>query len=99
MIAFLQRCIANGSGGLAMDLFDLLQEWDLRNLRERLDRLQSSQAGLTGRELKEMAQESIELKLRLGLLIRLLIAKGVISAQEYADAIARARETPPAGQV
>jgi hypothetical protein len=33
----------------------------------------------------------VELKLRLGLLVRLLIAKGVFTAQEYADLVAEAR--------
>jgi hypothetical protein len=43
------------------------------------------------RKVKELAEENLELKLRLGLLVRLLITKGVISAQEFATLIAEAR--------
>ena len=43
------------------------------------------------RKVKELAEENVELKLRLGLLVRLLISKGVISAEEYASLIAGAR--------
>jgi hypothetical protein len=37
-----------------------------------------------------LAAENLELKLRLGLLVRLLISKGVFTAQEYAALIAEA---------
>jgi hypothetical protein len=45
-------------------------------------------------KIKELAQENMELKLRLGLLVRLLISKGVISAEEYAGLIAQSRPRP-----
>ena len=79
-----------------MDLFDFLwnldQEHQLAELRGRLDqvRLEHDLAG-GDRKMTELAAENVELKLRLGLLVRLLIAKGVITAQEYAGLIAEAR--------
>ena len=79
-----------------MDLFDFLwnvsQERQLEELRGRLDqvRLEHDLAG-GDRKMKELADENLELKLRLGLLVRLLISKGVITAQEYAALIAESR--------
>jgi hypothetical protein len=79
-----------------MDLFDFLwnlsQERQLGELRGRLDRLRLEHdlAGGDLRRMKELAEENLELKLRLGLLVRLLIAKGVFTAQEYAAMIAEA---------
>ena len=79
-----------------MDLFDFLwnvsQERQLEELRGRLDqvRLEHDLAG-GDRKMKELADENLELKLRLGLLVRLLISKGVITAQEYAALIAETR--------
>jgi transposase len=48
---------------------------------------------LTGgdRKLKELVEENLELKRRLGLLVRLQISKGVITAQEYAALITDAQ--------
>ena len=83
-----------------MDLFDFLwnvsQERQLDELRGNFDRarLDIDLAGGTGK-LKELAQENLELKLRLGLLVRLLISKGLITAQEYAALIADATRWPP----
>jgi hypothetical protein len=79
-----------------MDLFDFLwnvsQERQLEELRGRLDqvRLEHDLAG-GDRKMKELADENLELKLRLGLLVRLLISEGVITAQEYAALIAESR--------
>jgi len=68
------------------------QERQLEELRGRLDqvRLEHDLAG-GDRKMKELADENLELKLRLGLLVRLLISKGVITAQEYAALIAESR--------
>jgi hypothetical protein len=80
-----------------MDLFDLIwnvsQERQIDELRGRLDRvrLEHDLADWDLRRAKELAEENLELKLRLGLLVRLLISKGVITAQEYASLIAEAR--------
>jgi hypothetical protein len=81
-----------------MDLLDFLwnlsQEHQIEELRGRLDRvrLEHDLAGGNLRKVKEVAEDNLELKVRLGLLVRLLISKGVITAQEYAALIA---ETHP----
>jgi hypothetical protein len=79
-----------------MDLFDFLwnvnQEHQLEALRGRLDQLRLEHDLADGdRKVRELAEENLELKLRLGLLVRLLITKGVITSQEYAALIAEAR--------
>jgi hypothetical protein len=80
-----------------MDLFDFLwnldQEHQLKDLRGQLDRvrLEHDLATASPHNPKALAEENVELKLRLGLLVRLLISKGIISAQEYAALIAEAR--------
>ena len=80
-----------------MDIFDLLwnvsQERQLDELRGRLDRAQLEQDLSVGnpQKLKELTEENLQLKLRLGLLVRLLISKGLITAQEYAALIADVR--------
>ena len=80
-----------------MDIFDLFwnaeQQRELQSLRGQLDRLRLDQ-DLTGSGplgVRGLAQENLELKVRLGLLVRLLIAKGVITAQEYATLLADAQ--------
>jgi hypothetical protein len=76
-----------------MSVFDSLwnvsQERQLDELRRRLEEVRSD-PGLAGSPdtLLELVNENAELKLRLALLVRLLIAKGVMTAQEYAELIA-----------
>lgn len=83
-----------------MDVFDLVwlaaQEKEIGEVREQVERarLERDLAGWDLRKVKELAEENVELKLRLGLLVRLLISKGVISAEEYAALIAGARPRP-----
>jgi hypothetical protein len=83
-----------------MDLLDFLwnvdQEHQLKELRQHLDRrrLEHDLAGNSLGKMKELGEENLELKLRLGLLVRLLIAKGLITAQEYAELIAEAHRKP-----
>ena len=82
-----------------MDVLDFLwnvsQERQLEELRGRLDRARLEYDLVGGpRKLTELAEENLELKLRLALLVRLLIAKGVISAQEYATLIAETHPGP-----
>jgi hypothetical protein len=74
-------------------LWFLDQERQLEELRGSLDRvrLEHDLARWDLGKMKDLAQENLELKLRLGLLVRLLITKGVITAQEYAAMIAEAR--------
>ena len=80
-----------------MDVFDFLwnvsQERQLEDLRVGVDRerLRRDLATLEAGNVKQLAEENLELKLRLSLLLRLLISKGVITAQEYAAMIAEAR--------
>jgi hypothetical protein len=79
-----------------MDVFDFLwnvdQERQIGELRGHIDRMHAERdpANWDLRRAKELAEENLELKLRLGLLVRLLIAKGVITAPEYAALIAEA---------
>jgi hypothetical protein len=76
-------------------LWNLDQERQLQDLRGRLDqaRLEYDLAG-GNRKLKELAEENLELKLRLALLVRLLVSKGLITAQEYAGLLAAAHSEP-----
>ena len=74
-----------------MDLINILQELDLREVRERLDHLQREN---DPRLIRELAEATLELRLRLGSLVRLLIVKGVITAEEYAAQIAESRADP-----
>ncbi len=80
-----------------MDIFDIVwlaaQEKEIGEVREQVERerLERDLAAWDLRKVKELAEENLELKLRLGLLVRLLISKGVISAEEYAALLAAAR--------
>jgi hypothetical protein len=75
-----------------MDILTILHEADIRELRADLQRLQEKElAAWDPRKFKELAEENLELKLRVGLLAQLLIAKGVFTAEEYAKLIAAAR--------
>ncbi len=80
-----------------MDLFDVLwlagQDHEIGQLRAQIerDRLERDLANWDLPKVKALAEENAELKLRLGLLVRLLIAKGVFTAEEYAALIAEAR--------
>ncbi len=75
-----------------MELLDLIwnlsQDRDIGQVREQVERMRAERGP---RDLKELAEENVELKLRLGLLVRLLISKGVITAEEYAGLIGEAR--------
>jgi hypothetical protein len=83
-----------------MDFVDLLwnmgQDSRISDVRQEVDRLQleRDQRGL---DISQLAAENIELKLRLGLLVRLLISKGVMTAAEYASLLAGARPKPADG--
>lgn len=69
-------------------LWDLLQEQNLAEITERMDRLQHEDAPGAVRELAEV---SLELRLRQSALIRLLIARGLFTAEEYAAQLAKLR--------
>ena len=80
-----------------MDVGDILwlvsQEKEIGEVRQQVERMRLERDLATWdlRKVKELAEENVELKLRLGLLVRLLISKGVIGAEEYAALIAEAR--------
>jgi hypothetical protein len=79
-------------------LWDVGQERQIKELRGRLDQMRLEQdLASTEHGPRELAEENLELelKLRLGLLVRLLIAKGVITAPEYGALIAEARRAAP----
>jgi len=74
-------------------LYDLLLQKDVNELHKQLNRLELEH-DLTVWDLpkvKGLAEENLDLKWRLGLLVRLLIAKGVFTAEEYAKLITEAR--------
>lgn len=74
-----------------MDIGDLIwnsvQDGNLSEVKERVDQLQKERDA-HGWNAETLSVENAELKLRLGLLVRLLINKGLITAQEYAALIA-----------
>lgn len=80
-----------------MDFLDLLWSYDtgngIKDLYSRFekDRLERDLAAVDLATVKRLVEENQELQLRLGLLLRLLISKGVITAEEFAAAIAEAR--------
>ena len=82
-----------------MDLLDFLwnvnQERQIGELRGQLRqvRLEYDLAAWDLEKVKDLAEENLELKLRLGLLVRLLVKKGLITAQEFAALLAEARST------
>jgi hypothetical protein len=79
-----------------MDLLDLWwnsnQELQLRDVRQQIERLKLER-DLRRMNAPDLAAENHELRLRLGLLVRLLIAKGILTAEEYARLIAEAQPT------
>jgi hypothetical protein len=79
-----------------MDLADILQQQDIRQLRQELDSLRRLRdlGSWDLRKAKSLVEENLELKLRLALLLRLLISKGVITAEEFASLLAGAARTP-----
>lgn len=78
-----------------MDLFELLLKSDrqrISDLRRQLDRERIDREW----DAKSLAAENSELRLRLALLVRLLIEKQLITAEEYAALITAAeREATP----
>ncbi len=70
------------------------QDCRIDELRQRFE-LERLGRDIIGRDLaaqvKQLDEENFELKLRLSLLLRLLISKGLITAPEFAAMIAEAR--------
>jgi hypothetical protein len=77
-------------------LGDIGQQLDIEDVRHDVERMRAERdlVDWERRNTKDLADELLELELRHGLLVRLLIAKGVITAQEYATLIAAARPKP-----
>jgi hypothetical protein len=83
-----------------VDIIDLFwntsQDSRIRDVRDEVDRLRVER-DLAGTDARRLVEENAALRLRLGLLVRLLIAKGVITAAEYAALIAEAQPASPNG--
>ncbi len=82
--------------GIIDSIWISCQRHQIQDLRSQVDQLRSEHdlANWDLPKLKDVAAENLELKVRLGLLVRLLISKGVISAEEYATLIAAAHPSP-----
>jgi hypothetical protein len=80
-----------------MSFFDLYwnvtQDREIGDLRKELEQQDRRKLG-SDLNIKELILENSELKVRLAILLRLLISKGVFSAEEYATLIAKARPAP-----
>ena len=80
-----------------MDLLELFlegsQNRSIVEMREQLQRIQAERDAQIW-DLPALATENQELKLRLGLLVRLLISKGIFTAAEYADLIQETQRHP-----
>jgi DNA-binding MurR/RpiR family transcriptional regulator len=63
---------------------------DIEELQEQVDRMRAERdiESYGVPKNKELAEELLQLQVRLGVLVRLLIEKGVITAEEYARLIA-----------
>jgi hypothetical protein len=71
-------------------LGDLGQQLDIGNMQQRLEDMEGSKAHADlsqDKRIAALAGENRDLKLRLGVLIKLLIAKNLLTAQEIADMI------------
>lgn len=85
-----------------MDFFESLFEFGqnsrIAEVSEVVKRLEEERIVHSGDRctIKYLAEENFELKLRLGLLVRLLVSKNVVTAEEYAVLIAAARPREPA---
>jgi len=77
-------------------LGDIGQQLDLNDVRYEVERLRSERdlAEWDLGKVRELADDLAELELRHGLLVRLLITKGLITAEEYASLIGAARAKP-----
>jgi hypothetical protein len=76
-----------------LNIFDLLLQKDINELHKQLNylELEHDQTVWDLPKVKALAAENLDLKRRLGLLVRLLIAKGVFTAEEYAKLITETR--------
>jgi hypothetical protein len=66
------------------------QQLDISELQEQVDQMRTERdlEGFGSPKHRQLAEDLLQLQVRLGVLVRLLIEKGVISAEEYAKLIA-----------
>lgn len=81
-----------------MDIIDLF--WNSAQDRS-IDELKSSQTKTAGRHaasIQHLREENHELRIRIGVLIRMLIERGVFSAEDFANSVNQTKEklNPPA---
>ena len=81
-----------------LDILDIIwnasQERQLGELRGRIDQARLEHDLVGGdRKIVELAEENFELKLRPGLLVRLLIKKGIITAEEFAALVSESHQS------
>ncbi len=72
-------------------LGDVGQQMDIEDMRDRLEQMRSEKAPAEASHEKQLAalqHETHDLRLRLGVLIKLLIAKNVLTAEEIASMVA-----------
>lgn len=89
-----------------MDIIDLF--WNYSQDRD-LAELMNSQAKTAGRHsanIQRLQQENHELRIRIGVLIRILIERGIFSADDFANSVNQTKEKlnpsmpkPPAARI
>ncbi len=70
---------------------DMLQNLEIEALQERLNQMRDEKAPAARtqeKQIETLQQETHDLKVRLAVLIQLLVAKNVLTAQEIASMIA-----------
>jgi hypothetical protein len=69
---------------------DMAQNLEIQDLQQRLDRMRNEPpaAGAQAKQIATLREETHGLKVRLAVLIKLLVAKNVLTAQEIASMIA-----------
>jgi|GEM_PF-3106032 len=71
-------------------IWNTSQDFRIGEVSEQVAQFQRDR-DLNGYDPRALSAENVELKLRLGLLVRLLIDKGLITAAEYAEMISATR--------
>ena len=84
------------SWGRFLLLGDLGQQLDINEMQEHVERMRNERdlANWDLPKIKAVADELLDLELQHNLLVRLLIKKGAITAEEYASSIAAPRPKP-----
>jgi hypothetical protein len=70
---------------------DIAQNLEIEDLQKRLDQMRDEQtpaAWNQGKQIETLQEETHKLKVRLAVLIKLLVAKNVLTVQEIASMIA-----------